>query len=115
MSVISHDILGIRNDGAIDELVVIRIRLNQPETELSIHANNVVRPKNGLDDHSSDNGRRMARKDLLVLVENFSCHTKLVLSLDKFVPNRIEPTTPRYRLQQAIRIKDNASRHAYAP
>ena len=60
MSVISHDILGIRNDGAIDELVVIRIRLNQPETELGIHANNVVRPKNDL-------VSRTMRRDTLTL------------------------------------------------
>ena len=109
MRIIGHDILGIRDNGAINELVVIRIRLNQPETELGIHANDVVRPKNGLDHHPSDDGRRMARKDLLVLVENFSRYAQLVSSLDKITPDRIEPAAPRDRLQQAIRIKDNAT------
>ena len=115
MRVIGHDVLGIRNNGAIDELVVVRIRLNQPETELGIHADDVVRPKNGLDNHPPDNGRRMARKNLLVLVKDFSRYAQLVSSLDEITPDRIEPATPRYRLQQAIRIKDNAPGHAYAP
>ena len=115
MRVIGHDILGIRNNGTINELVVVWIRLNQPETELGIYANDVVRPKNGLDHHPSDDGRRVARKYLLVFIENFSRHTQLVSTMDKIAPDRIEAAAPRNRLQQAIRIEDNATRHAYAP
>lgn len=115
MRVIGHDVLGIRDNGAIDELVVVRIRLNQPETKLGIHANDVVRPKYGLNNHPSDDGRGMARKYLLVLIEDFSRYTQLVSALDKITPDRIETATSRNRLQEAIRIKDNATGHAYAP
>ena len=115
MRVIGHDVLGIRDNGAINKLVVVRIRLNQPETKLGIHANDIVRSKDGLDHHPPDDGRRVARKYLLILIENFSRYAQLVSTLDKIAPDRIESATPRDRLQQAIRIKDNATRHAYAP
>ncbi len=42
MRIVSYNIFGIRNNSAINKLVIVRIRLDQPETELSIHANGIV-------------------------------------------------------------------------
>ena len=55
MCVVCHNVLGVCNNGAIYELVIIRIRFNQPKTKLRIDPNNIVRPKNRLYDHASDN------------------------------------------------------------
>ena len=56
MSIICHNVLGIRDDGTIYELVVIWIRFNQPKPKLRIDPNDIVRPENCLYDHTADNG-----------------------------------------------------------
>lgn len=83
MTVLTDNVFGIRNDSAINELVVIRILLNQTKSKLWIKALTERAFQYCIDNVLCDVGRSQLSKNLCIFRNDIVANAKKIAPLTK--------------------------------
>ena len=86
MTVFADDVFGIRNDGAVNKLVVIWVLLDQTKTELRIVASTERAFQYCMNNILCDVGRGQLCKDFGIFRNDFITDTGNISSLTKSIP-----------------------------
>lgn len=110
MGVVRDEHIGLRDNGAVGELVVVGIPRDELELEVGIGVDDVARIGEDLEEEARGRGRGPLVEDLLVLQENLGRDAEVERAVQERLEEEMVRTARPENLEHGVRVDDDPRR-----